>query len=98
MSEKKGISELITIAGDDPDFAAQFAKAATADEVVAIAAELGFDVTAEEVQAAAAEMSTREVSETELASLAGGGLGASINACDGGAQLVTRSTMYGAGC
>ena len=96
MSENKNIAELMSAAGDDPELAAKFVDAATADEVVAIAAELGFDVTAEEVEAAGVEMTTREVSEAELAGITGAGTASSMVAqtCPtGGCQ-----SMYGIGC
>jgi len=96
MSENKTIADLLQAAGDDPELAAKFVDAATADEVVAIAAELGFDVTAEEVEAAGVEMTTREVSEAELAGVSGAGMTASMVAqtCPTGGCV----SMYGIGC
>lgn len=96
MSEKKTIAELMQAAGNDPDLAAKFVDAATADEVVAIAADLGFDVSVEEVEAAGVEINTREVSEAELAGVTGAGTASSLVAqtCPTG----QCQSMYGIGC
>lgn len=96
MSDKRSIAELMQAVGDDPELAAKFVDAATADEVVTIAADLGFDVTAEEVETAGTEMTTREVSEAELAGITGAGTASSMVAqtCPTG-QCVS---MYGIGC
>lgn len=96
MSEKKAIADLMQAAGGDPELAAKFADAATADEVVAIAADLGFDVTADEVEAAGRDMLTRDVSEAELAGVTGAGTANSMVAqtCATGSCV----SMYGIGC
>ena len=96
MSENKSMAEMMKAVGDDPAVAAKFVDAATAEEVVAIAAELGFDVSAEEVEAAGADMGTREISEAELAGVTGAGTASSLVAqtCPTG----QCQSMYGIGC
>jgi predicted ribosomally synthesized peptide with nif11-like leader len=67
------LSALVAAATADAAVAARFTQAATADEVVAIAASLGYDVTVEEVEAFGSVTVTRELSDAELAGVAGGG-------------------------
>ena len=66
------LDALVAAATADPAVAARFAGAADAEAIVAIAAELGYDVTTQEVTDAASERNTRDVSDAELAGVAGG--------------------------
>ena len=67
------LSALVAAATVDPTVAARFTTAATADQVVSIAAELGYDVTMDEVEEFGSVTVARELSDAELAGVAGGG-------------------------
>lgn len=64
---------LLQAATTNPAVAARFAGATTAEDAAGIAAELGFDVTAQEIDRAGEHYSDGELSEAELAGVAGGG-------------------------
>src|SRR5262245_1325987 len=57
----------------DQSLKARVEAVQTADEVVRIAREAGFDLTADELKAAARRLSGREMSDQELEAVAGGG-------------------------
>lgn len=90
-----GLSALLAAVAADPQVAGLFTGAATADEVVSTAAGLGFDVTAAEVEAFGSTTVTRELSDAELAGVAGGG-SPSLDPmlCPTG----RCQSMYGLGC
>lgn len=66
------MNALLEAAVADREIAARFADAATAEQAVQVAADLGFEVTAEEIEAAGAHVGG-QLSEAELAGVAGGG-------------------------
>lgn len=65
------IRALRDAAAADPAITLRFAQASSAEEAVAMAADLGYDVTAEELSAAAADLHSSELSEAELEAVAG---------------------------
>lgn len=65
------LSALVAALTADPKLAERFAGLTSADEAVALAAELGFTVTADELAAAVAARG-RDMSDAELAQAAGG--------------------------
>lgn len=57
----------------DPEAAKRLTAATTVADVVAIAADLGYEISADDVESAVTAMQGGEVSDTELAQVAGGG-------------------------
>ncbi|MEI6622277.1 MAG: Nif11-like leader peptide family RiPP precursor [Actinomycetes bacterium] len=66
------LTALIAAASADPEVAARFAEVTSVEDVVAVAAELGFELSVDEVNAAGVEVAGDEVSDVELATAAGG--------------------------
>lgn len=67
------MAALLSAAASNRDIASAFVTAATAEDVVAIARDLGYTITAEEVNAAGTAVTTGALSDAELAEIAGGG-------------------------
>lgn len=67
------LNTLLSEVSRDKALAARFTEVSTAQEAAEVATKLGFDVTAEEIESAGAHRGADELSDAELAGVAGGG-------------------------
>jgi predicted ribosomally synthesized peptide with nif11-like leader len=67
------MNALLEAAAANREVAARFTEVTTAQQAAEVAADLGFDVTAEEIEAAGAHAAGGQLSDAELAGVAGGG-------------------------
>lgn len=82
------LQELLAAASADESIAARFAGVVTAEEAVAVAAELGYAISAEDITELAS--GSDELSDAELAEVAGGVRPPVTTPCSFGCTAPTR--------